>query len=330
MVERFLLCIGSINMDLSINVTKHPVLGETVVGSEVRFSAGGKGLNQAVAAARQGLRVRFMGAVGRDIFGEQLLDHARAESIDTGGVFVRSDHKTGMAFVVVGANGDNTIVVSPGANGALSVTDIESHRDWISQSAGVLLQNEAPLVVVEKAMQIAQQDGIPVYYNPAPIVEGCQSLLEYSEVIIVNETEAEQLTGLRIAAKADAFTAGEQLRSRSGQIVIVTLGEQGAVCVDEYGNQHEAAGLPVSAIDTTSAGDTFVGAFLSQRLGGLEIPDALAYACVAGSLAVTKAGAQESIPTLYEVQARLRSDGFPPSKFPNTDRWRTPRSGQLP
>ena len=314
-MERFLLCIGSINMDLSISVTRHPVLGETVVGSEVRFSPGGKGLNQAVAAARQGLRVRFMGAVGRDSFGEQLLAHARAESIDTDGVLVRPDHKTGMAFVVVGEHGDNTIVVSPGANGALCVADIESHREWIGESAGVLLQNEIPLVVVEKVMQMAQQDGIPVYYNPAPIVEGCKALLEYSAVIIVNETEAEQLTGLRIAAKADAFTACERLRSRSGQTVIVTLGEQGAVCVDEYGNQHEAAGLSVSAVDTTSAGDTFVGAFLSQRLGGLEIPDALAYACVAGSLAVTKAGAQESIPTLYEVRVRLRSDGFSSSEF---------------
>lgn len=308
-MKKPLLCIGSINMDISLNVAQHPILGETVRGKDARLSPGGKGLNQAVASARLGLPVQFLGAVGQDTFGAQLLYQAKAESIDIVGIMKRPHVATGMALIVVDANGENTIVLSPGANATITVEDIEAHKEWIHDSLGVLLQNEIPIDVVERVMQVAHQYDIPIFYNPAPIVSGCERLFPYTSVVFVNETEAERLTGRQIMTRSDALDACGLLHEQSGQTIIITLGSQGAVCVDHFGKSFAASGISVKAVDTTSAGDTFVGAFLAQCLQGVKIGEALVYACIAGSLSVTKSGAQESIPTQDEVATFLTLHG---------------------
>lgn len=302
-----IVCVGSLNMDVLLRVARHPHPGETVPGGQASFSAGGKGFNQAVAAARNGASVAMAGAVGDDSFGRDLLRIGRAEGMDMEGVAVLPGLSTGMALIVVDGEGENTIVLSPGANGALSESHLRAGEGRMLRASAMLLQNEVPADVVASAMAFARRQGLQVYYNPAPALDSSLSLSRRADVVIANESEASRLADLEIRTAADAVLAARRLQVHPGMTVLVTLGAEGVVCVDEGGRTHSLPGFAVPAVDTTGAGDAFVGAFAARRADGFGLDDSLRYASAAAALAVTRQGAQASIPTRAEVLSALKT-----------------------
>lgn len=302
-----IVCVGSLNMDVSLRVARHPRPGETVSGGNAAFSAGGKGFNQGVAAARYGASVAMVGAVGDDSFGRDLLRVGRAEGMDMEGVAVLSRQSTGIALIVVDGKGENTIVLSPGANGVFSESNLQGVEGQMRGASALLLQNEVPAGVVAAAMALARRQGLRIYYNPAPVVDGSLALCGRADVVIVNESEAARLADLEVHTAADAALAARRMRVHPGMTVMVTRGEEGVVCVDENGETRSLPSFSVSAVDSTAAGDTFVGAFAARQTDGFGLEDSLRYATAAAALSVTRPGAQTSIPTRAEVVSALKT-----------------------
>lgn len=310
-----IVVIGSINMDIVSRVRTHPKPGETVKGWGTAYYPGGKGANQAAAAALAGanVQVRMLGAVGEDGFGEQLLASMAGFGIDTG-YTLRKQGTSGLAFITVSEAGENNIILSEGANGLLTKEDISAaiSGGLLDGAAAVLLQNEIPWEAGVSAMEAAAAQGVPVYLNPAPVREVPDDVLKLVSVLIVNETEAEALTGGRPTASSSSPVTVEEaerqaaaLRGRGASEVIVTLGEQGAVYAGAEGVFHQPA-FQVQAVDTTAAGDTFIGAYAARRVLGASAREALRAAAAASALAVTKPGAQSSIPAWAEIDDFLR------------------------
>jgi ribokinase len=268
--------VGSANMDVIAVAPRHPVVGETVLGTALRFAPGGKGANQAVAAARFGARTRMVGRVGRDAFGDSLVAFLDGEGI--GGLIRDADQPTGTALIVVDEQGENTIVVVPGANGAMTVADLGRLDGDV-----LVAQFEIPLAVVEAALRATRATTV---LNPAPALVCPQSLLEAADIVVVNETEAAALAG--------------RLPARKDQVVVTTLGAAGARV-----GAMTVPGRAVAVVDTTGAGDCFVGALAAALAGGESIEGAVRVANVAASLSVQRFGAGPSMPTRAEVEALL-------------------------
>ncbi|MFJ2261969.1 ribokinase [Streptomyces sp. NPDC087844] len=298
MFEYDLLVVGSANADLVIGVERRPGAGETVLGSDLALHPGGKGANQAVAAARLGARTALLARVGDDAHGRLLLDSQRAAGVDTSGVLV-GGAPTGVALITVDPSGDNSIVVSPGANGRLTPDDIRGASALLSTSRVVSTQLEIPLETVEEVVR-ALRPGARFVLNPSPPRELPAAVLAACDPLIVNEHEA------RVVLGADAGSTPEEwagaLLALGPRSVVVTLGEEGALVADASGPVRVPA-VKVNAVDTTGAGDSFTAA-LAWRLGaGESLADSAAYAARVGAVAVTRQGAQASFPTAEEVAA---------------------------
>ncbi|MFI9810449.1 ribokinase [Streptomyces sp. NPDC052301] len=299
MYDYDLVVVGSANADLVIDVERRPAAGETVLGGDLAVHPGGKGANQAVAAARLGARTALLARVGEDGHGRLLLDSLRAAGVDTVGV-LEGGAPTGVALITVDPSGDNSIVVSPGANGRLAPKDVRASAALLHASRAVSAQLEIPLeTVVEVVRNLAP--GSRFVLNPSPPRSLPPEVLAACDPLIVNEHEARVILGADRTG-GDPEDWARLLLAEGPRSVVVTLGADGALVCDGSG----AARVPsvaVDAVDTTGAGDAFTAA-LAWKLGtGAELPEAAAYAARVGAAAVTKRGAQESYPTASEVEA---------------------------
>jgi ribokinase len=295
--------VGSLNMDLVVHAPHHPQPGETILGSDFQVIAGGKGANQAVCAARLGSPVTMIGRVGADSFGQSLLDTLSREGINT--EYVRRDARapTGVAMITVSRAGQNTIVVASGANGRVSPDDVEAAEAAFDGAAILLVQLECPLPAVTRAIQAAHQHGVLVVLNPAPAQALNATLLAAVDYLIPNQIELGMLAAQPADVDIDRVPAvARSLRAQGVQHVIVTLGEDGVYLLGPAGEQRLAA-HSVKVVDTTAAGDAFVGAFAVALARGKPLHEAAAWGNAAGALAVTRAGAQPSLPTLPEFEA---------------------------
>ncbi|PWH16678.1 MAG: ribokinase [Anaerolineae bacterium] len=290
-----LVVVGSINMDLVVRAPRLPRLGETILGSDFRTFPGGKGANQAVAAARLGGKVRMVGRVGGDGFGDALLDTLRQNQVEITYVYRDPQASTGVALITVEESGDNAIVVAPGANGRLSPQDIHQAEAAFQAAQAVVLQLECPLPTVEEAIKVARRYAVPVALNPAPAQALPDELLRQVDVLIPNQSELQILSG-----EVEIEEAIQALQKRGVKTLIVTLGEQGCLVV-QGAERHTLAAHRVKAVDTTAAGDAFVGAFAVAWAEGKSLLEAARWGNAAGALAVTRAGAQPSLPTRQEV-----------------------------
>jgi ribokinase len=311
-----ILVIGSLNADLVVRAPRFPQPGETISGEDLQTVPGGKGANQAVAAARQGASVAMAGRVGKDSFGPFLINSLKANQVDISHVLA-DDSATGTAIIVVDSQGQNSIVLSAGANGKVSPQDI----DALNMDAKILLlQLEIPLETVIHAAKWGKQNGMAVILNPAPARELPVELIVNADFILPNETELNLLTGVTVKDNRSAEDAARALLKRGAKNVIVTLGENGALVVSSSQVTHVDA-YKVNVIDTTAAGDAFIGGFASkildsgsllseqERVPALQIVEAVKYANTCGALATTKFGAQPSLPTKEEVEAFMSLRG---------------------
>lgn len=293
--------VGSLNMDLVIRSPHIPQPGETIIGSDFQSIPGGKGANQAVAAARLGGQVSMVGRVGDDGFADVLLDNLAAAGVDTS--FVQRDETTasGAALIVVDDNGENIIVVASGANMQLSETDVESAEQVIADSDVLILQLEVPLPVVIRAAQIAQAHQVTVVLNPAPARELPPELLQLVDVLVPNESETALLTRLPIGDQVELEKAAQKLLSSGVRSVVITLGGRGAFLASTDNKSKIYEAFSVQPVDTTAAGDAFVAGLAVNYGAGKTLPDAIRWGNAAGAMASLRFGAQTSLPTRMEV-----------------------------
>ncbi|HHZ09512.1 MAG TPA: ribokinase [Rhizobiales bacterium] len=293
--------IGSINLDLIATVDRLPKPGETVPGSGFTTAAGGKGANQALAAARAGSGVRMIGAVGADAFADAALALLDEGGVDLSGV-ARAGEPTGTALILVGGDGENMIAVVPGANGAVGTAAVDAIA--FRKGEHLLLQHEIPLATVERALDAARRAGAVSILNTAPFRAEAAAFLERADVVIANETEFDLYAD---ALALEGVGRAERMRdfsTRTGRTIIVTLGGDGVVAATP-GGVVRAEALRVVPVDTVGAGDTFCGYLAAGLAAGLPLPGAMRRAAVAGSLACLKQGAQPSIPFAADVDAAL-------------------------
>ncbi|MGM1046383.1 MAG: ribokinase [Bacillota bacterium] len=300
-----LLVIGSINMDVVSNVSQFPLPGETIHSSGTMFFPGGKGANQAVATARAGADCAMVGAVGVDPFGDTLV--ASLEDRQVGVKSILSKEGTsGFAIITVNEEGENNIVLSEGANGKLTGDDVDAEVQWDGVYA-VLLQNEIPWQTTQHVISAAGTAGVRVWLNPAPARDIPQELFPQLDTLIMNETEANVITGVKVDDVISAEAAAEHIIGRGTSNVIITLGEQGCFYMNKLGERAIVPAFRVKPVDTTAAGDTFIGAYAAACADGLGTTEALTFATAAAALSVTRPGAQTSIPSKGEIQAFIVS-----------------------
>ena len=294
-----ILDVGSLNADLVVRSPRFPQPGETISGEDLQIIPGGKGANQAVAAARQGVSVSMLGRVGSDSFGPELINNLKRNQVDTSHVLITPDSATGTATIIVDANGQNSIVLSPGGNGKVSPADLEAVS--FSEHKLLLLQLEIPIETVLAAAQRAKEYGLLVLLNPAPARPLPDELISLSDFILPNEGELSLLAGQPVHDLPSAEKAAKILLERGAQTVIVTLGPNGALIVSGKQVTHVHT-YKVDVVDTTAAGDAFIGGLASALLQDKSLEDAVRYGCACGALATTKFGAQPSLPTKAEVE----------------------------
>lgn len=298
---------GSLNMDLVVRAPHLPVPGETLIGNSLDTILGGKGANQAVAIARLGLSTELVGRVGNDEFGHQLLAGLKENGVGCDQVWIDPDTRSGVALIAVSHQGENHIIVVPGANGQIGRSDLDRLQNILPQANVLLLQLEVPLESVVEAAQSAKQKGVTVMLDPAPARSDLpDSLYAALDFITPNQGEAESLVGFSIYDRETAHQAAQVLRDRGVGTVIIKLGAEGAFCLSETGALMMPA-FPVDAIDTVAAGDAFNGGLAAALTMGLSLEQALIQASAVAALSVTKAGAQPSLPDRNEVEAFLQA-----------------------
>jgi len=296
--------VGSLVMDIVVRLSRRPVAGETVVGKDVGLYLGGKGFNQAVAARRAGAEVSMIGRLGRDPFGEPFFAALDREGIERSGVQVDDTAGTGVAIPMIDESGENSIVVVPRANLSLMPEQIAGSLEQLRSASVLLVQLESSPAASAAAARLAREAGALVLWNTAPIGEIPVELFSLAEIVIANELEATALTGRRVTDAASATAAAVAIRTRGAAVGIITLGERGLVAATGTG----LIVLPahsVEAVDTTGAGDAFCGALAAELARGASLEAALRFANAAGALAVTKLGAEPSLPRRAEVVALL-------------------------
>jgi ribokinase len=299
-----ILVIGSSNTDMIVQAHHIPRPGETILGGTFNTAAGGKGANQAVACARAGGKVTFVARVGRDMFGEQALQGFRQDGIDV--TYVKQDDTapSGVALIMVDEQGENSIAVASGANGKLSIQDVQDAASVIQQAGIVLMQLEIPLATIEATAELATKNGVQVILNPAPAQPLSDALLQQISLLTPNETEAEMLIGICVSNEDSAQAAAQALIAKGVNSVIVTLGAAGAyVHSDAFTGM--VSGFKVNTVDTTAAGDTFNGTLAVALAEGQSLEQAVTFANAAAALSVTRLGAQPSAPDRESVEALL-------------------------
>jgi ribokinase len=303
--RKSVVVVGSSNTDMIIRVSRVPKPGETLLGGEFSTAPGGKGANQAVAAARAGGRVAFIARLGRDALGDEAMSGFRKEGLLLSHVVRDSTHPSGVALIFVGSDGENSIAVAGGANQQLSQRDIAAARGLITRARILLLQLETPLRSVAAAARLARRAGVDVILNPAPACALPDALLRDVSLLTPNETEASLLTGCRVRGISSAARAARILRMRGVGAVIITLGARGAfVATREHAQL--VPGFRVKAVDTTAAGDVFNGALAVRLAEGSPLLEAVRFANAAAAISVTRPGAQPSIPARREILSLLR------------------------
>ncbi|MCI5775490.1 MAG: ribokinase [Aerococcus sp.] len=296
--------IGSINFDRTIRVKYMPKPGETIHTEEIFSAGGGKGANQAVAAQRSGASTRFIGAVGNDSAGDMLKDLLIDEGIDLSGVQTLEKQATGRAYIVVDNHGENSIMIHSGANTAFTPEDVAARKELIQNSDFVIAQFESAIDSTIEAFRIAREAGTKTILNPAPAEENIpEELLRLTDMIVPNETETEIITGISVTDEQSLQQAADKLHQLGVQVVIITIGSKGAFYSLANGDSGVVSALKVSAVDTTAAGDTFIGAMtsvLDKDFSNLK--EAIMYGNKASALTVQRYGAQPSIPYQKELE----------------------------
>ncbi|RLM16331.1 ribokinase [Gibbsiella quercinecans] len=300
-----LVVLGSINADHILNVEQFPTPGETVIGKQYKVAFGGKGANQAVAAGRSGANIAFIACVGGDDIGARIRQQLAADRIDTRPVEAIADSTTGVALIFVNGEGENVIGINAGANAAVTPDYLGRHRQTIIDAEALLMQLESPLETVIAAANLAKQHHTQVILNPAPARDLPDALLAMIDIITPNETEAQRLTGVAVNSDEDAARAAQALHGKGIATVIITLGRRG-VWLSEGGNGRRVPGFSVQAVDTIAAGDTFNGALVTALLEGRPMGNAVQFAHAAAAIAVTRPGAQPSVPWRQEIDAFLQ------------------------
>jgi len=301
-----IVVVGSINMDLVVRASRIPTPGETVLGQDFSTYPGGKGANQAIAAVRQGARVKFIGRVGDDEFGRLLVDELEVNGVDVKHIYMDENAATGVALITLNDAGENAIVVASGANHRLSPDNIHAAETAFSGADVLLLQLETPLDTVTAGAEAARNHGVKVILNPAPATPLPGELLSRVDILIPNESETAQLTGLPVNNLSQVEKAGRTLVKRGISTVVVTLGERGAYQIEADKPARHISSYPVAVVDTTAAGDSFVGTFAVSLANGEPVDRAVERGCAAGALATTRLGAQQSIPTRSEIDNLLK------------------------
>lgn len=294
--------IGSINLDRTIRVKQMPKPGETMHTKEIFSAGGGKGANQAVAAKRSEAATNFIGAIGNDEAGEMMRELLSEEGIELSGVQTLEKQATGQAYIIVDDQGENSIMIHSGANNAFTPEQVQAHADVIKASDFVVAQFESTLESTIEAFSIAREAGVKTILNPAPALEQVpEELLKVTDMIIPNETETEILTGIKVTDEASLKAAADHLHQLGIEAVIITIGSKGAF-YDVQGRNGIVPAFKVNAVDTTAAGDTFIGAMssvLEKDFSNLE--EAIKYGNKASSITVQRFGAQPSIPYKNEL-----------------------------
>lgn len=301
-----IVVVGSLNMDLVIKAARRPQPGETLIGESFGMFLGGKGFNQAVAAARLGGSVQMVGRVGRDDFGRRLVPSLADEGVDLTYVVEDPEVSTGIASLVIDAQGDNSIIIVPGANLRLAPEDIDRAAEVLAAADVLMMQLEVSLQTVEHAAHLARSAGVKVLLNPAPAQPLSDDLLRLVDVLTPNETETELLTGISVADIDSAARAAQALLARGVGTVILTLGARGALLAEPRGITH-VPGYRVQVVDTTAAGDAFCGALAVQLAQGAALTGAITVANAAGALATTVLGASPSMPSRQAVEQFVAS-----------------------
>lgn len=300
-----ILVVGSSNTDMIARVPRIPRPGETILGGEFITAAGGKGANQAVAAARAGGAVTFIARVGKDMFGERAVAGFARDRINVRFIQRDSHRPSGVALIFVSNSGENSIAVAPGANAQLSPTDVNRAQSQFKRADVLLTQLETPLPTVTAAIKLAARNRVLTILNPAPAQKLPDDLLRHVSILTPNESEAEWLTGIKVTSEASGIRAAAQLRARGIQTVIITLGAKGALVVNEQGHDL-VPGFKVKPVDTTAAGDVFNGALAVALAEGLELRAAVRFANAAAAISVTRMGAQPSIPERKQIDRFVR------------------------
>ena len=303
-----LVVLGSINADHILNLESFPTPGETVTGNQYQVAFGGKGANQAVAAGRSGAKIAFIACTGDDDTGERVRKQLASDNIDIAPVSVVEGESTGVALIFVNAEGENVIGIHAGANAALTTERVNAQREIIAHAEALLMQLESPVESVLAAAEIAHQNHTTVVLNPAPARVLSDELLALVDIITPNETEAEKLTGVRVENDDDAARAAKVLHDKGIGTVIITLGSRG-VWASVNGEGRRVPGFKVKAIDTIAAGDTFNGSLVTALLEGKRMDDAIRFAHAAAAIAVTRKGAQPSVPWRKEIDEFLSQQG---------------------
>ena len=299
-----ILVVGSSNTDMIIRVPRIPKPGETILGGEFAMAQGGKGANQAVAAARAGGRVTFVARVGDDMFGTRSLENFEADGLDVRFLVRDRTASSGVALINVAPDGENAISVASGANAVLSEKDVAAAAEAFDSADILLVQLETPPETVRAAAGMARMRGLPVVLNPAPARPLDDELLACVSVLTPNASEAELLTGVAVSPEDGARRAARALRRRGPEVVVITLGERG--CFASSGDfEGRVPPFPVRAVDTTAAGDVFNGALAVALAEGSGLADALRFASAAAALSVTRRGAQPSAPEREEIRRFL-------------------------
>ena len=299
------LVVGSINVDYVIHTDRLPKLGETIVGDSFSMNFGGKGANQAIAISKSGCNVKMLGAVGKDQAGDMAIENLKAFGVDASPV-IRVNAPTGAAVITV-CGGDNHIILDIGANGCVTPEMIEGNLDLFDWADILVMQYEIPVESVIASAKIAKAKGKTVILNPAPVKDVDEKLYTYVDWIIPNEFEAELITQIKQKTDEDAKSAMTKLREVGCQNAIVTLGKRG--CAYHCGDSVKYSGIfNVKRVDTTSAGDSFIGGFCASLCDGKTIDDAVYYASAVSSITIGRAGASISIPTSDEVRKFLNDN----------------------
>jgi ribokinase len=301
-----IVVVGSVNTDMVVKSDRIPAPGETVLGGTFVMAAGGKGANQAVAAARLGAQVTLVAKVGRDVFGDQALKNFRSEGIATEYILPDPQAATGVALILVDRQGENLISVASGANSTLCPEEIARAAAVIRAADVLLVQLEVPLDTVRCAVELAAAAGVPVILNPAPVAVLDDALLSRVTILTPNEGEAQRLTGIAVVDEQSAQAAGEKLLARGVRDVVITMGAQGAMWIGRGGRRHFPA-VPVEAVDTTAAGDAFNGSLACGLAAAQSLEAAIRQSCLAGALATTRLGAQPSLPTSADLRNFIQS-----------------------